>query len=113
MNCGTGNLQSNLWGKFHFGSYRSNTKHKSNFIHVLTNSLPWKYQSYLNLHLHIHVHITDLKKRYTWNSPEHPGAARHHTLRGKWASNIIKRSHNKKKDGGNFSAMNCHKWKLY
>jgi hypothetical protein len=42
INSGTGDLQVNMLGEFHFGSYTSNMKHKSNISDVATNSLTWQ-----------------------------------------------------------------------
>jgi hypothetical protein len=56
------------------------------------------------------VHISNLKKRYPWDSPEHSGSGKYHTKTGKRTSNIIKRSDSgMKEDSGNFSAMNHQK----
>jgi len=44
INSGTGDLQLNTLGEFHFGSYTSNMKYKSNFSDVATNSFTWQQQ---------------------------------------------------------------------
>jgi len=46
INSGTGDLQLNMLGEFHLGSYTSNMKHKSNFSDIATNSLTWQQQRY-------------------------------------------------------------------
>jgi len=38
---GTGDLQLNVLGEFHFGLHTANMKHKSDFSDVATNSLTW------------------------------------------------------------------------
>jgi hypothetical protein len=63
INSGTGDLQLNMLGEFHFWSYTKNMKHKSNFSDVPTNSLTWQQQRYINLHLHTHVHINNFKTK--------------------------------------------------
>jgi hypothetical protein len=83
INSGTGDLQLNMLGEFHFGSYTSNMKHKSNFSDAATNSLIWQQQRYLNLHLHTCTYVNNLQTKYRWDTPEHSGAGRHHTKRDK------------------------------
>jgi len=63
INSGTGDLQLNILGEFHLGSYTKNMKHKSNFSDVATNNLTWQQQRYLNLHLHTQVYSSNLKTK--------------------------------------------------